>query len=422
MLGTVPAAAGPAAQALRALGLFAAAGAGGLPGARRLDLRRQLLQLLRKGGAEALELGAVAVAGEVQLLGKLLLGELLRGRLSRLHRLDLKRAVVLQPGGRRDQLADDDVLLEAHEPVALALEGRIREDLGGLLEGGGREERLGGERRLGDPEDDPLGPGRRLRLLALQLLVDRVEDQAVLQLTGQQLGRALRLHPDLLQHLAHDQLDVLVVDVDALRAVDPLDLGDDVELGLRPAVDREDLGRIERALVELVASLDSLALLHQHVRAGREGVGVLLALVVRDVELDGLVGLFEVGDLAADLRDLGQALRLARLEQLDDTRQALRDVQPGDTAGVAGPHGQLRARLADRLGGDNPDRVADLDQVPRRRHDAVALAADPGLGLALEDRTDRHNRLGVTRLKRLSELRDLLVVDQVAALEQLAAA
>ena len=50
----------------------------------------------------------------------------------------------------------------------------------------------------------------------------------------------------LLQHLAHDQLDVLVVDVDALGAVDLLHLGDQVLLGLGPAADLEDLGR-ERA-------------------------------------------------------------------------------------------------------------------------------------------------------------------------------
>jgi hypothetical protein len=41
------------------------------------------------------------------------------------------------------------------------------------------------------------------------------------------------------------------------------------------------------------------------------------------------------------------------------TRQAVRDVRAGDAAGVERPHGQLRARLADRLGGDDADRVAD---------------------------------------------------------------
>ena len=58
---------------------------------------------------------------------------------------------------------------------------------------------------------------------------------------------------------------------------------------------------------------------------------MLLALVVGDRQLDGLVGLLD-RDLAADLGDLRQALRLARLEELDDTRQTLGDIQAGDTA------------------------------------------------------------------------------------------
>ena len=52
---------------------------------------------------------------------------------------------------------------------------------------------------------------------------------------GRQVGVALLVDPHLLQHLAHDQLDVLVVDVDALGPVDLLHLGDEVQLGLGPA-------------------------------------------------------------------------------------------------------------------------------------------------------------------------------------------
>ena len=64
--------------------------------------------------------------------------------------------------------------------------------------------------------------------------------------------------------------------------------------------------------------------------------------------------------VAVLLGDLRQALRLARLEQLDDARQTVRDVRAGDAAGVERAHRQLRAGLADRLGGDDADRVADL--------------------------------------------------------------
>ena len=66
---------------------------------------------------------------------------------------------------------------------------------------------------------------------------------AVDELAGQQLGVALLVDADLLHHLAHDQLDVLVVDVDALGLVDLLDLADEVQLGLGPSPDRQQLVR-----------------------------------------------------------------------------------------------------------------------------------------------------------------------------------
>ena len=80
----------------------------------------------------------------------------------------------------------------------------------------------------------------------------------------------------------------------------------------------------------------------------------------------------------ATVGDLRQALRLAGLEQLHDARQAVRDVRAGDAAGVERPHGQLRARLADRLGGDDADRVADLGQLAGRHRAAVARLAHAG--------------------------------------------
>ena len=58
---------------------------------------------------------------------------------------------------------------------------------------------------------------------------------------------------DLLQHLAHDDLDVLVVDAHALQAVDLLDLVDQVLLHRLDALDAQDVVRVDRALGEAVA-------------------------------------------------------------------------------------------------------------------------------------------------------------------------
>nr|WP_231948670.1 hypothetical protein [Jiangella alkaliphila] len=78
----------------------------------------------------------------------------------------------------------------------------------------------------------------------------------------------------------------------------------------------------------------------------------------------------------------------ARLEQLDHTRQTVRDVLTGDTAGVERPHGQLGAGLADGLGGDDADRLADVDELARGQRPAVAHGADAGLALAGQDTAD----------------------------------
>src|SRR5206468_9321773 len=119
--------------------------------------------------AERAEIEAVAAVGAdlLQRREQLRLGlrPRVRARRDLLGRLDLDPAVALEAGRGRDQLADDHVLLEAEQPVGLALDRRVRQHLRRLLEGGRREERLGGERRLRDPEDERL----ERRLLALLL-------------------------------------------------------------------------------------------------------------------------------------------------------------------------------------------------------------------------------------------------------------
>ena len=232
--------------------------------------------------------------------------------------------------------------------------------------------------------------------LAMTSLLMRANSKRSTNCPGQVVRVALLVDAHLLEHLPRDELDVLVVDVHALGHVDLLHLLDEVLLGLRAAADRQQLVRVQRPLVELLAGLDALARLDEHARAARERVAMLLAGVVGDDDRQRLVGLLD-RDRAVLLGDLRQALRLARLEQLDDARQAVRDVRAGDAAGVERAHRQLRAGLADRLRGDDADRVADLRRLAGGHRAAVARLAHAARGLALQHRAhgDLHDAVVV---------------------------
>src|SRR4029079_6126087 len=92
----------------------------------RLDLLRELLELLCEGGAEAL--GRCLDPVDAEFGGELVFFEQLVGRrLDRFGGLDRDRAVVLEAGRGRDQLADDHVLLETDKAVAFALESGVGE-------------------------------------------------------------------------------------------------------------------------------------------------------------------------------------------------------------------------------------------------------------------------------------------------------
>ena len=152
-------------------------------------------------------------------------------------------AVLRHAGPRGDQLPDDDVLLEALEAVVLALDRGLGEHPRRLLEGGGGQPRLGRERRLRDPHELGTTLGRALAL-GHEPLVHVGELPGVSLLTRQE-RRVTRLrHGDPAEHLADDDLDVLVVDRHALLPVHLLHLVAEVLLGGPDAVDVQDLLRV----------------------------------------------------------------------------------------------------------------------------------------------------------------------------------
>src|SRR5262249_41259095 len=73
---------------------------------------------------------------------------------------------------------------------------------------------------------------------------------------------------------------------------------------------------------------------------------------------------------------------VARLER------ALLGANLADAADVERPHGQLRARLANRLGRDDADSFADVYDIPARHTAPVAHDADAAPGLAGQNAPD----------------------------------
>ena len=95
--------------------------------------------------------------------------------------------------------------------------------------------------------------------------------------------RVARLgHRDPPQHLADDQLDVLVVDRHALLPVHLLHLVDEVLLGVADALDGEQLLGVLRTLDQRVAGGDLLAVADLEVGPQRDVVGLLGAVVADD--------------------------------------------------------------------------------------------------------------------------------------------
>ena len=133
------------------------------------------------------------------------------------------------------------------------------------------EERIRCERSL----VIPIRWGRRLRASARRLLLSlsckafilKTEVHLLDHGAGQELGVACVYYPDLSHHLANDDLDMLIVDVNTLHTVGPLNLSDEVVMDCLNAENCKDVVRVLSTFGELCALGDSLTLLNLQAEA-----------------------------------------------------------------------------------------------------------------------------------------------------------
>src|SRR6478735_2852012 len=286
-------------------------------------------------------------------------------------------------GARRDQPADNDVLLEAFQRVHLAVDGGFGEHAGGLLERRRREERAGLQARLGDAEQNRRSRGDLLALF-LGLGVDHVELDLVDLFARDHVGVALVGDLDLLQHLTDNHLDVLVVDEHALQPVDLLDFVDQIGSEFLDALDRQDVVRRRIAFDDEVALFDDVAVLQMDVLALRNEVLAGLLGLVHRLNRDAALVLVVAAeaDRARNLRDNRRVLWLAGLEQFGHPRQTA-----GDVAGLGAfcrDTGEDVARLdlgadVDRQDGVDRQHVAGI-AATRELQDLAVLALDHDRG------------------------------------------
>ena len=114
----------------------------------------------------------------------------------------------------------------------------------------------------------------------LQLLVHLLEVQNVYQSTRQYIAVAVVLYADFLQHLMHNHLDVLIVDIHTLQTVYTLYLAEHVILNGADTFDLQNIMRVDASFCQLVAGLQHLAVLHLDTGTVRDQIGLGLSVSV----------------------------------------------------------------------------------------------------------------------------------------------
>ena len=133
-----------------------------------------------------------------------------------------------------------------------------------------------------------------------------------------------------------------------------------------------------------LARRDDIGIVHRDGGAVRNLVALTLAAeLIHHAQFTGARHRDQMPFLVAHRLDVVQANRALAL----DLNAVGRCRSRSRAADVEGAHGELRARLADRLRRDDADRLADVDAMPAAQIAAVALRANAVAGFAGDGRT-----------------------------------
>mmetsp|Transcript_18412 Transcript_18412/g.29908 ORF Transcript_18412/g.29908 Transcript_18412/m.29908 type:complete len:628 (-) Transcript_18412:6693-8576(-) len=184
---------------------------------------------------------------------------------------DLADVLGRPTGARRDQATHDDVFLETDQLVFLALHRSLGENAGGFLERCRRDKGARLQRSLCNPQKNWFALCGTT-ILGNRLFVGLIELLLVHMLALEQRGVARILDLPLLQHLTHDDLDVLVVDLHTLQAIHVLHFVDHVIRQRFNTHNGKNVVRCRVTVHDVVALLHEVAFLHRDVFAFRHHV------------------------------------------------------------------------------------------------------------------------------------------------------
>ncbi|MNU68899.1 hypothetical protein D3C71_582750 [compost metagenome] len=229
-------------------------------------------------------------------------------------------AVEGQARTARNQAADDDVLFQAAQTIALAHDRRFGQHAGGFLERSGRDERVGRQRCLGNTQQDVF-VGRWNLVLNGHAIVLVQQFRTLYLLANDVVGVAGIDDLNTAQHLTHDHFDVLVIDLHALQTVHVLHFVNDVTCQRFDTQQAQDVLRIGRAVHDHLTLVHDLAVMHQHLLVLGDQELMLVAVHVRDFQTLLALGFFTERNRTRDFRQHTGIFRRARFEQFGNAWQ-----------------------------------------------------------------------------------------------------